>query len=91
MNASPRHLVSRVAAAVFGGYGFVWGFTVLFITACMAAGATYGDAQVAAYLLAFLVFVAAALWAFATRSVLRAWVVLAGGGAFMTAIAWLLA
>lgn len=91
MSASAQHVVSRVAAAVLGGYGFVWGFTTLAITSCMALGATYGDAQTGAYLLAFLVFVAAVLWAFATRSVWRAWGVLAGGGALMTGIAWLLA
>ena len=91
MNASPRQVFSRVAAALFGGYGFVWGFTTLGITTAMALGQTYGDAQTAIYLLAFLVFVAAILWAFATRSILRAWAVLAGGGASMTGLAWLLA
>jgi hypothetical protein len=91
MNTSPRQVVSRVGAALLGGYGFVWGFTTLCITTCMALGASYGDAQTGTYLLAFLVFLTAVLWAFATRSALRAWAVLAGGGALMTSIAWLLA
>ena len=92
MSGSSRLLVlSRVAAALFGGYAFVWGFTTLGIVLGMAAGASYGDAQTLVYLLAFLVFLASLLWAFATRSLLRAWGVLAGGGALMTGLAWLLA
>jgi hypothetical protein len=76
---------------VFGGYGFVWGFTTLGVVAAMAAGFTYGDAQTMVYLLAFLVFLAAFLWAFSARSLVRVFSVLAGGGALMTGAAWLLA
>jgi hypothetical protein len=88
----PRHLVaSRIAAALLGGYAFVWGFTTLCIVVGMVAGATFGNTQTLAYLLAFLVFPVAFLWAFATRSLARAWVVLGGGGALMTGLAWMLA
>jgi hypothetical protein len=90
MNAAPRIVVSRIAAALLGGYAFVWGFTTLGIVLAMAAGATYGTAQTSVYLLAFVVFLAAFLWAFAARSVARVWAALAGGGALMTGLAWLL-
>ncbi len=91
MKTSTRIIVSRIAAGVFGGYAFVWGFTALSIVLGMAAGVTYGDAQTGAYLLAFLLFLVAFLWAFAARSIVRVWGVLAGGGALMTLLAWTLA
>ncbi len=69
----------------------MWGFTTLGIVAAMAAGLSYGDAQTMIYLLAFLVFLAAFLWTFSARSMVRVWSVLAGGGALMTLVAWLLA
>jgi hypothetical protein len=81
-------LVSRIAAAVFGGYAFVWGFTTLLIALALVAGLPYGDAQTTAYLLAFLVFLGAFLWAFSVRRVLVAWLVLGGGGLAMTLLSW---
>lgn len=84
------NVVSRVAAAVFGGYAFVWGFTTLLIAVALSLRLPYGDAQTTAYLLAFLVFLAVFLWSFAARRVVVVWSVLAGGGAFMTALAWAL-
>ena len=81
-------LVSRIAAAVFGGYAFVWGFTTLLIALALVMGLPYGDAQTTAYLLAFLVFLGAFLWAFSVRRVLIAWLVLGGGGLAMTTLAW---
>jgi hypothetical protein len=86
----PAEVISRVAAAIAGGYLFVWGFVTLGITASLGFGFRYGDAQTLAYLLAFLVFLAAILWAFAARSTARVWAVLAGGGALMTGAALLL-
>jgi hypothetical protein len=83
-------IVSRVAAAIFGGYAFVWGFTTLLIAVALALRLPYGDAQTTAYLLAFLLFLGAFLWAFTVRRVAVAWLVLAGGGAAMTALAWAL-
>jgi hypothetical protein len=84
------HIASRIAASLLGGYAFVWGFTVLTIALTLAAGMGYDEAQTLAYLLAFLVFLAAFLWTFAARSLARVWAVLAGGGAAMTAVAWLM-
>jgi hypothetical protein len=83
-------IVSRVAAAIFGGYAFVWGFTTLLIALALALRLPYGDAQTTAYLLAFLLFLGAFLWAFTPRRVAVVWLVLAGGGAAMTALAWAL-
>lgn len=83
-------VTSRVAASLVGGYVFVWGFITLIIALGLAGGAEYEEAQTLAYLLAFLVFLGAFLWAFATASLARTWLVLAGGGATMTGAAWLL-
>jgi hypothetical protein len=89
---SPLALVtSRIAASLLGGYAFVWGFTTLSITLGVTAGMRYAEAQTLAFLLAFLVFLGCFLWTFASASVTRVWTVLAGGGALMTAVAWLLA
>ena len=87
---SPRLVVSRIAASLLGGYAFVWGFVTLCICLMLLIGMPYGDAQKLAYLLAFLVFLWAFCWAFAAASVVRVWTVLAGGGATMTAAAWLI-
>ena len=84
------NVLSRIAAAVFGGYAFVWGFTTLLIAVALTIRLPYGDAQTTAYLLAFLVFLGAFLWAFAARRVAVVWGVLAGGGGAMTGLAWLL-
>ena len=83
-------LVSRIAAAIFGGYAFVWGFTTLLIALALALRLPYGDAQTTAYLLAFLLFLGVFLWAFTARRVTVVWLVLAGGGAAMTSLAWAL-
>ncbi len=90
-NTPTATTVSRIAAAVLGGYAFVWGFTTLIISLGLALGSTYGDAQTMAYLLAFLVFLVVFLWAFAATRLARVWGVLAGGGVLMTGAAWLLA
>ncbi len=84
----PAPVISRVAASIIGGWAFVWGFVTLGIALLLVAGMPYADAQTLVYLLAFLVYVAAICWSFATRSATRAWAVLAGGGAAMTALAW---
>jgi hypothetical protein len=83
-------VLARVAAAMFGGWAFTWGFVSLGITGLVALGQPYGEARTAAMLLAFLVFLGALLWAFAADSLLRVWVTLAGGAALMTGAAWLL-
>jgi hypothetical protein len=83
-------IVSRIAAALLGGYAFVWGFTTLGVILGMRLGAAFGDALTATGLLAFLVFLGVFLWSFVARSVMRVWLVLAGGGVLMTGLAWAL-
>lgn len=84
-------LGSRIAASLVGAYLFVWGFATLLIAGGLAIGSDYEEALKLAYLLAFLVYLGAFLWAFAAASVTRVWLVLGGGGAAMSAAAWLLA
>jgi hypothetical protein len=84
-------VAARVAASLLGGWAFTWGFVALGVTLLVAAGMPYGEAQTLLYLLAFLVFLGLFLWSYAAASVRRVWFVLAGGGAAMTAAAWLLA
>jgi hypothetical protein len=86
----PAAVVLRITAAVFGGYAFTWGFTTLGIALGLAGGMRYAQAQTLMYLLAFLVYLVAFCWAFAARSMGRVYLVLAGGGTSMTALAWLL-
>jgi len=50
----------------------------------------FHEAEQAAMLLAFLVYLGMFLWAFAARSLMRIWAVLAGSGAAMTLAAWAL-
>jgi hypothetical protein len=83
-------VTSRVGAALLGSYAFTWGFTTLLIALYLANGGDYDEGITLAYLLAFILFLVAFLWAFAARSVTRVWLVLAGGGAVMTAAAWAL-
>lgn len=82
--ATPRlPLLLRIAAAVFGGYVFAWGMIALAISVLYGVGMAFHDAEHLASLVALLVYVATFCWTFVTRSLLRAWIVLAGGGAVM--------
>lgn len=81
-------IVSRILAAVVGGWGFTWGFVTLGIALLVAGSMTYHDAQTLMFLLAFLVYLAFFLWTFSEASLARVWLVLAGGGAAMTGLAW---
>lgn len=83
-------ITSRIGASLLGGYIFVWGFVSLVIAWSLTTGTGYEEAEHLAYLLAFLVYLAAFLWAFASASLIRVWLVLLGGGAAMTAAAWFL-
>lgn len=82
--------LSRIAAALFGGYAFTWGFTVLGIASLVALGVDFHEAETGVLILAFLVFLGMFLWTFATASLVRVWLVLAGGAAVMTGAAWAL-
>lgn len=83
----PR-VASRVLASLLGGWLFVWGFVSLGITGLVALHMPYDEAYKLAMLLAFMVFLVVFCWAIAAASLIRVWVVLAGGGAVMTATAW---
>ncbi|MDC8783829.1 iron uptake protein [Roseateles koreensis] len=86
----PFEVASRIAASFIGGWIFVFGLVMLGIAALLRIGMPYADAQMAMYLLAFLVWLAAFCWCYAAASAWRAWLVLLGGGVAMTALgAWL--
>jgi hypothetical protein len=85
-----RRVLSRCAAALFGGYAFTWGFIALGITSCLRLGMDFNQAWTLMMMLAFVLFLTVVLWAFAARSLLRVWCVLAAGSAGMTlAATWL--
>lgn len=87
---SASHVAGRIASSVLGGYVFVWGFTMLGISLGVWAGMPYDEARTLLYLIAFLVFLVVFCWAFAAASLARVWAVLAGGGAVMAGVAWLM-
>lgn len=80
-------ILNRVSAALVGGYVFTWGFVALGIAGPVALGVDFHEAEMAIYLLAFLVFLGLFLWAFSARSLLRVWTLLCGGGLLMTGLA----
>jgi hypothetical protein len=80
----------RALAAIGGGYAFCWGFVALGVAGLYALGMAFHDAEHLSSILAFLVYVAVFLWAFAARSLVRVWVVLLGGGALMAGAASLI-
>lgn len=88
--ASYLIIINRVTAALVGGYLFTWGVTALGIAGLVTFGVDFHEAETGMLLVAFLVFLGLFLWAFAAASVLRVWMVLAGGGLVMTAAAWFL-
>lgn len=83
-------IASRIGAALVGGYAFTWGLAAFGMAALVTAGVDFHEAEHAAMLPAFIVFLLAFLWAFAGRSLVLIWAVLAGGGSLMSLIAWLL-
>lgn len=83
-------IINRIAAGTLGGYGFTWGFCALGITGFTALGVSFHAAETGVMLFAFLLFLCLFLWAFAARSMLKVWVVLAGGAAAMFGVALLL-
>ena len=88
VSASRGAILSRILAAIFGCYAFVWGVVALGVAALHGAGVEYHAAEQAMMILAFLLYLALFLWAFAAASVLRVWVILAVGSALMLAAAW---
>lgn len=87
LNGHTVSTVNRVAAALLGGYAFTWGFTAIGIAGLVALGVDFHEAETAAYLLAFVLFLSLFLWAFNSASVMRVWLILGGGGILMTGAA----
>ena len=85
---TPLNILSRIGAGVLGGYAFTWGFIALLVGVGFAARMDFHDAEALGYILGFIVFLAAFLWAFCAANVGRVWLVLAGGGAVMSGAAW---
>ncbi len=83
----PSALLWRIVAAVGGGYAFCWGFVALGVASLFALGMEFHDAESLSSMLAFLVYVASFIWAFAAPSLSRVCLVLFGGAALMAAAA----
>lgn len=83
-------LAHRFVAAIFGAYIFAWGFIALGTAGLFALGMPFHDAEHLSSMLVFLVYLGAFLWAFIAKSMLRLWLLLAGGGGLMVAGASLL-
>jgi len=66
-------LVSRIVAAVFGGYALA----ALTSVACVALPIARPQAVLTGMLASFVVYTAAVIWVFAVRSARRAWAGLA--------------
>ena len=85
---APRlRVAARVGAAVLGGYAFTWGLIALATALLSKAGMGFHDAEFLSSAVGLLVFLVALLWTMACRRVALAWLVLAGGGAVMAALA----
>ncbi len=79
-------VASRTLAAVFGGYALAACATTALALWLPAAPAT---AVITANLLSFLIYTLAVLWAFATRSAVRAWVGVLAPALLLAALAGL--
>lgn len=79
--------MSRALAACFGAYGLTLAFTAAFALGLRHADWTRAEATITATLLAFVVYLLAALRAFATHNACRAWVELCVGTAVLAALA----
>lgn len=81
-------VVSRALAAILGGYGFA-SVAVVFLS--YALPMPRAEAVMTATLLGFAIHVGAALWAFAARTALAAWLGLLSGGGILGLVSLLLA
>lgn len=81
---------NRLMAAILGGYAFTWGLTAFGITALVAMGVDFHEAETGLSLIAFLVYLGLFLWTFATASMTRVWLVVAGGAGLMQLAATLI-
>lgn len=87
--AAPQ-IAARISAALLGGYAFTWGLIAFVMAASYGAGMEFHDAESLASILGLLFYLVVFLWAFSARRLLPVWLVLAGGGAVMTGLAFLL-
>ena len=86
---SALRLLSRIVAAVVGGYALSAGLTALSAIA-LAHVMARSEAVVLTAMLGFLCYLAALIWAFAERRLWTVWAVLVGGGAASLGLAlWL--
>jgi hypothetical protein len=83
----PLPLLSRVAAAIVGGYACSWGFIALTLAGCYALGMPFHDAEHLSTMLGLLLYLMVFCWSFAARQVGRVWALLLGAGALMAAAA----
>lgn len=77
-------LISRIAAAVFGGYGLA----ALFSVAIIAVPFSRPESVLAGMMASFIVYVVAVIWVFLAPSARRAWTGLALAGLAMLPFAW---
>lgn len=77
-------LVSRIAAALFGGYALA----ALASVAVLALPMSAPQAVLTGEMASFLVYAAAVIWVFAVRSALRAWAGLLVVAAPLLLAAW---
>ncbi|WP_114393495.1 iron uptake protein [Oleisolibacter albus] len=84
------HPVLRIAAAVLGGYAFTWGFIAFGMASLFALGMPFHDAEHLTAIIGVAVYLALLLWAFAARSLVRVWIVAAGGAGLMAGAASLI-
>jgi hypothetical protein len=81
-------VASRALTAIFGGYAFA-SISVVFLSFVLPM--QRAEAVMTATLLSFAIHVVAALWAFAARTALRAWIGLLVPGVAMGLLSLLLA
>ena len=77
-------LVSRIVAALFGGYALA----ALVSVAALALPISKPQAVLTGMLLSFLVYAGAVIWVFAVRSATRAWFGLLVAALPLLALAW---
>ena len=85
--AASSKILSRTAAAILGGYLLAAAVAALLAAVLPMRKA---DAATAGMQLSFVVYVAAAIWAFSPVPVSRVWAATLGGASVLGVFAWLL-
>lgn len=80
-------VASRVAAAVFGGYGLTSAATVLL---SLILPLSKANAVATASMLSFALYTLVIIWAFSARSATRAWVWIVGTTAMLGALCYVI-